>query len=72
MRSQCLCNITYTAALLTHSLYGLPILVMQTLILSFSHALCSFPLGDVAAAPFLIFLLQPLAYKECAYTKALL
>lgn len=43
MRSQCLCNITYTAALLTHSLYGLPVLIMQTLILSFRHVLCSFP-----------------------------
>ena len=43
MRSQCLCNITYTAALLTHSLYGLPVLVMQTLVLSFRHVLCSFP-----------------------------
>ena len=43
MRSQCLCNITYTAALLTHSLYGLPVLIMQTLILSFRHVPCSFP-----------------------------
>lgn len=43
MRSQCLCNITYTAAPLTHSLYGLPVLVMQALILSFCHVLCSFP-----------------------------
>ena len=43
MCSQHLCNIAYTAALLTHSLYGLPVLVMQTLVLSFRHVLCSFP-----------------------------
>ena len=43
MCSQYLCNIAYTAALLTHSLYGLPVLVMQTLVLSFRHVLCSFP-----------------------------
>ena len=43
MCSQRLCNIAYAAALLTHSLYGLPVLVVQTLILSFCHVLCSFP-----------------------------
>lgn len=43
MCSQRLCNIAYAAALFTHSLYGLPVLVVQTLILSFCHVLCSFP-----------------------------
>lgn len=43
MCSQRLCNIAYAAALLTHSLYGLPVFVMQTLVLSFRHVLCSFP-----------------------------